>query len=255
MIELKNVTVRQKKRTVIKNACVRLPNGKTYAILSQTAGDADALLSVLAGSAKYEGSVKINGYDLRRQPTKARACLGFLPAGAPTDPSLTSVEALEEAADAHGLAYERGVRRIHEVMEATGLEGVENRLTSSLSDVDRYLLGISLAMIGNGDLLMLSDPLCNLDARGREEIAELISRLREVYTVFLSVACEDTARMADTFLLIDGEGNLIEEPSKEAVEQALASLPTPEERAASKRRAAPERDGEYELIKEDKPDA
>ena len=249
MIELKEVSVKNGKEEAARKISARLVNGRLYGIVSAQTGDGARLLGAMAGAVPYTGQIKINGYDLRKQSNKARACLGYLPEGASVYGSLTAVEALETVAAAKGIAYERAIRRIHEILELTGLEEIKNKQASSMEEVDRRLLSIAQAMMGDGDVLFLTDPLKGLTEREAEEVADVLAKLKKSRTLFVcSDAVEGLPKDVDTLLLLR-DGELIESPEAELLEplrKRRADAPS-DQRASRK----PRTDGEYEVIGED----
>ena len=249
MIELKEVSVKNGKEEAARKVSARLVNGRVYGIVSERTGDGARLLGAMAGAIPYAGQIKINGYDLRKQPKKARACLGYLPEGAPVYGSLTAVEALETVAAAKGIAYERAIRRIHEILGLTGLEEIKNKQASSMEEVDRRLLSIAQAMMGDGDVLLLTDPLKGLTEREAEEVADVLAELKKNRTLFVcSDAMEGLPENIDTVLLLR-DGELIESPDAELLEPLRKRrADSPSDQRASRK---PRTDGKYEVIGED----
>ena len=250
MIELKEMSVKDNRGTVAQNVNVKLPNGNCYGVLSQNEEDSARFLAALAGAIPYTGQIKINGFDLRKQPKKARQCIGFLPKEAPLYPSFDTVDALSFVAQSKGIPYERAMRKIHELTESAALSSIMRRVASAMDETDRRLLGILQAAMGEGDILLLTAPIEGLRAQEAEEVLDLIERLSEKYTVFVSADTLDTLPEFCDHVLLLRNGTLTQDPDRAELEALFASVEPSSNQRKSKRRA-PERDGEYELISDE----
>lgn len=249
MIELKDVYVQNRDWEAARGVSARLPNGRVYGVISSAEGDSARLLAAMAGTCSYAGQIKINGYDLSTQGKKARACLGYLPEGAPLDPSMTPVEALELAAQAKGMPYERAVKRINEILDLVGLEEIADRLAQSMSETDKRFLSLAQALIGDGDILLLTDPVKGLGKEDAEELFDVLRQVKEKRTVFISSdAMEGLPLYCDTVFLLD-HGEWIESPDKELTEP-LMKRKAPVS-GSKKAPHTPKKDGEYEVIEGD----
>lgn len=169
--------------------------------------------------------------------------------GAPLYDSLTAVEILDAIAQVNGMAYERAVRKMNDVLRLTSLDEIRDRQAASMSEADRRLLSIAQAMMGDGDILLLNDPTRDLNRLETEEIMDLIVRLKESYTVFVaSDSMEGLPLKCDSVLLLL-DGALIEAPDEALLEPLRKRRPS--SGTDKKARRKPKMDGEYEVIEED----
>lgn len=252
MIEFKGLSVKDKERVILHDASVKLPNGRIYGVLAMEAEDGARLLAAMSGAVPYEGQIKINGFDLRKQSKKARQCLGYLPSGAPLYLPFDAVETLSFVAQSKGIPYERAIRQMHELLESAGLSDVKHRLASSMEEIDRRLLAILQAAMGESDILLLSDPTADLNDRESEEVLALIETLGEKRTVFVSARTVfSLPQTCDAFLILQ-DGTLTEAQKGELADE----FRVPRDKSRTKeRKRKPERDGEYELISDGEEDA
>lgn len=251
MIELKEAEIRNGAETVLRCCSEKFLGGHVYGIFSERIEEGARVFAAMAGAAPYKGQIKINGYDVRKQPRKARLCVGYLPLGAPLDEMLTVEEVLETAARARGLSYERTARQMQELLDLTSLAEIRARTVSALSTADRRLLGIAQAAVGGGDVLFLTDPAGGLRKEEREEIFLLLDCLKVGKTVFV-VSDTETALPPVCELLFLQNGNLTEVSDRgtlAALSKTAVASPDPEKRVSNKKRA-PKRIGDYEIIEE-----
>jgi ABC-2 type transport system ATP-binding protein len=96
---------------------------------------------------------------------------------------------LEYFARAAGPAEDRRKRlgRIDEVLRLVGLEQAANKKVKAYSQGMRQRLGISMALLGEPDLLVLDEPTNGLDPQGMREVRLLLRRLADDgTTIFVS---------------------------------------------------------------------
>jgi len=93
--------------------------------------------------------------------------------------------------------------------EAVSLLGVQTLLqqrTQQLSGGERQRVAIARALLSSPRLLLLDEPLSNLDDTGKAEILPHLERLRDVSSVpiiYVSHALNEVMRLADHLVLID----------------------------------------------------
>lgn len=258
MIELKNVAKYYGGIAAVEDITVKLQNGRIYAVLGPDGAGKSTLLGLLAGALEPdEGSVKINGFDMSREPLSARQCVGYLPEDILLYGNMTPLEYLLFVAEARGLSYGRSVRRANDMLELAGLEEEKDRLISTLSLGMRRRLGVAQTAVGKNDILILDAPTAELDGPRSAEVLSLIRRLAEGKTVILSCRDPKEALGIGDHLLLISHGKLVDSRAVEDVaadleerfrllkEEAASTVP------ARRKKPAPERDGEYEIIDTD----
>jgi len=257
LIELRNVSKHYGDTPALEDISAKLQNGRIYAVLGHPGAGKSTLLRLLAGVLDADGgTVKINGFDMRRESVAAKRCIGYLPDEEFGYEDMTVTEYLVFVASARGLSYERAVRRAHDAVELGGLEQDRNRLLSAISASARCRLGIVQSILGKQDILLLDEPFADPNPRRVAEERELLRTIAQNKTVFFTTSdVSEAKKLADHVLLL-AEGKLIlslpmEEAGDTLGEQFRSYKPTAAAKAAGRRRSAPERDGEYELIDED----
>ncbi len=264
VIEVKQLTRSYGETVALQPLSRKFPNGQIYGILGADGAGKSTLLELLAGVlAPTEGSVKINGFDMRTQPLKARRCIGYVPADAPLYEDLTPIEALCYLAEVHGVSYERGLRRMQESLARTLPKETHDRPIRHLTSFQRCLFGIAQALMGEGDILLLDQPTHALGQEAEDAVFDLLSDLREKHTVFITDDRPDTLlSLCDQILVLSG-GELIFDLSAQELQtgDTLAQLrkrleedgATGKEsplltRKKKNESSAPSMDGEYEVI-------
>ncbi|MBP7410587.1 MAG: ABC transporter ATP-binding protein [Methanoculleus sp.] len=141
-----------------------------------------------------------------------------------------------------GISREEMQRRLHDVMEATGIAGLADRAPHTLSGGQKQRVAIAATLALGTEVLILDEPTAELDAEATAAIAALLRRLADEGTAVLIVEqkLDALAAVADRMVLIEGGAITHEGSPAQAVHDALtesgARRPV---LAAAPRRGAP----------------
>ena len=210
MIEVKNLTKIYGDHTAVDGLSFKINNGKIYGLLGPNGAGKSTTMNMMTGClAPTSGTVKINGFDMLDEPIRAKKCIGYLPEIPPLYGDLTPLEYLHFVADAKGVPYNRAIRQVHEAMELTHIDDMQDRLIKNLSKGCRQRVGIAQAILGNPDIIILDEPTVGLDPKQIAEIRELIRELGQMKTVIVSShILAEIQELCDHVLIIAG-GRLI----------------------------------------------
>jgi putative spermidine/putrescine transport system ATP-binding protein len=108
-----------------------------------------------------------------------------------------------------GIAKAEMDQRVREVMKIVQLEGFEKRFPSQLSGGQQQRVAIARTVVTNPRLLLMDEPLSNLDAKLREEMRTFITDLQKrlsITTVFVTHDQIEAIELADQIgVIFDGE--------------------------------------------------
>ncbi|MFJ4633679.1 ATP-binding cassette domain-containing protein [Streptomyces sp. NPDC088847] len=152
------------------------------------------------------GSALVTGIDLLGDPRSVRKRIGYVAQGNGTSPESKVVEELEIQGRLHGLSRSDVAQRIGEVLHQMDLEGLEDRLTKTLSGGQRRRLDIALGLIHLPDLLFLDEPTTGLDPQNRANLWSHVRRLRNEHgmTIFLTTHyLEEADALCDRIMIMD----------------------------------------------------
>lgn len=257
MIELRNLTKRYDGVTAVDGVSVRLGNGKIYGVIGPRGAGKSTLLALLAGALRpSEGTVRHNGFDLWGEPKRARALIGYLPAGAPLGGDLSVEGYLQFVAEVYGVPYERAVRRIQDAEELAGLLSLRGQRCAHLTLAGRVRVLLAGMLVSGAEILILDSPTVGLTASERDAIAALIGHISEGRTVFLATRDATLARELAGGILWMEAGKITEAIETERLSNEMweRMRGLPEEAACAFGLGSDdgEFDGEYEIIDEEK---
>jgi putative spermidine/putrescine transport system ATP-binding protein len=108
-----------------------------------------------------------------------------------------------------GVSKNETDRRVTEVLEVVQLGGFEKRFPSQLSGGQQQRVAIARTVVTSPRLMLMDEPLSNLDARLREEMRAFITRLQKrlgVTTLFVTHDQVEAIELADRIgVMFDGK--------------------------------------------------
>lgn len=173
MIRLHNVTRRFGRIAAVDNASFNIAPGDSVALWGGNGAGKTTLIRCVLGLLRFEGSIEVGGYDVRRHGKHARRLIGYVPQELGFYDDLGVAEAVVFFARLKGLS----VRSADEVLASVGLAGHEGKRIRELSGGMKQRLALAIAMLGDPPVLVLDEVTASLDACGREEFVSLLSRL------------------------------------------------------------------------------
>lgn len=187
MIEISHLTKRYGEHVAVDDLSMNIESGKIYGFLGPNGAGKSTTMNMITGYlAASEGTVKINGFDILKQPEQARKCVGYLPEMPPLYTDMTVGEYLKFVADLKKIQKKTKNQMIAEAMELTKITDMKNRLIRNLSKGYRQRVGFAQAVLGYPQVIILDEPTVGLDPKQMIEIRELIQNLGERHTVILS---------------------------------------------------------------------
>lgn len=156
------------------------------------------------------GEVLLDGQSLVDAPDKARPLIGYMPDRYGTYDDVTVWEFLDFFARAYGLKGEARKKRVASVMEFTGLNPLQEKLTSALSKGMKQRVALGRTLLHDPKLLILDEPADGLDPRARIELRELLRALADQGKAILisSHILTELAEICDTCAIIE-QGRLL----------------------------------------------
>lgn len=153
---------------------------------SNGAGKSTTMNIVCGVLNQTEGTVLINGIDMRKEPESAKKMIGFLPQNPPLYTDLTIDEYLFYCARLRFVEKNRINTAVKEVKERCGIAHISSRLIRNLSGGYRQRVGIAQAIIHKPKLVVMDEPTNGLDPNQLIEARKLIKEISLDHTVLLS---------------------------------------------------------------------
>ncbi|MDD3369499.1 MAG: ABC transporter ATP-binding protein [Lachnospiraceae bacterium] len=224
MIEVENLVKRYGNHMAVDHLSFKVDDGQVYGFLGPNGAGKSTTMNMMTGYlAATEGTVKINGFDILTQPEEAKKCIGYLPEIPPLYVDMTVGEYLKFVAELKKVPKAERTEQVAEVMDATQITDMKNRLIKNLSKGYRQRVGLAQAMIGKPDVIILDEPTVGLDPKQIIEIRELIAGLKKDHTVILSShILSEVSAICDQIMIIS-KGKLVACDTPEGLQNMMSA--------------------------------
>ena len=206
-LEIKDVHKSFGKNHVVRGINLTVDDGEFLCLLGPSGCGKTTLLRMIAGLAETdEGSIIINGRDMTDLPPDKRSN-GMVFQNYALFPHMTVEQNIAYGLKRHGLPKAEVKQRVQDGLEMVRLEGLGKRYPKELSGGQQQRVALARALVMNPDLLLLDEPLSNLDAKLRKEMRLEIRNIQKklnVTTIFVTHDQEEALTMADTIAIMNG---------------------------------------------------
>lgn len=210
MIEVEKLTKKYGNHVAVDNLSFRVERGMVYGFLGPNGAGKSTTMNMMTGYiAATSGTVKINGYDMLKEPEKAKKCIGYLPELPPVYQDMTVSEYLTFASELKKIPKRERKEQITQVMEQTKIADVKDRLIKNLSKGYKQRVGLAQAILGEPQVIILDEPTVGLDPKQIIEIRELIRELAKKHTVILSSHILSEVSAVCDHIMIISKGKLV----------------------------------------------
>ena len=177
-------------------------------------------IKIILGLQKMtSGTVKINGFDIKKDFTKAIEKVGSIVESPDTYTYLSGYQNLKQVANQYKHIKKD---RINEVVKLVGLEKRIKDKVSKYSLGMKQRLGIAIALLNNPNLLILDEPTNGLDPEGIHEFRELLVKLAREENMAILISSHNLAEL-ETFctrICIIQNGEIIEENALDMIKNS-----------------------------------
>lgn len=183
MISAHGLTLGYQRQVIFDQLALTLPEGEISVLVGSNGCGKSTLLKALARLlTPWAGSVRLNGHDIHRQPTREVARVLSLLPQQPVAPEGVTVRQLVSLAR-H--PYQNWFNQwsmedenlVNEALARTGMEALSDRVVDTLSGGQRQRAWIALAVAQDTPLMLLDEPTSFLDLAHQMEVLDLLRDL------------------------------------------------------------------------------
>ena len=223
MIEVSHLVKKYGNHYAVNDLSFTVEKGQIYGFLGQNGAGKSTTMNIITGYlAATSGEVKINGFDILKQPQEAKKCLGYLPEMPPLYQEMTVLEYLKFVAELKKVKKDERSKQIEDIMNETHITDMQSRLIKNLSKGYKQRVGLAQAMIGYPDIIILDEPTVGLDPKQIIEIRDLIKSLKEKHTVILSSHILSEVSAVCDHIMIISKGKLVASDSPEGLSRLMS---------------------------------
>jgi len=220
MIQVEHLTKRYGDHTAIDDLTFSAEKGHIYGFLGPNGAGKSTTMNIMTGYlSATSGTVKIDDFDITRQPEEAKRNIGYLPEIPPVYNDMTVREYLTFAADLKGVARAKRQEAVEHALKCTGTSGVSERLIKNLSKGYRQRVGLAQAIINDPEVIILDEPTVGLDPEQQREMFDYIRTLRDNHIVIISShILSDISAVCD-YIWILNKGHMIASDTPENIRE------------------------------------
>ena len=205
---------------------IDLPKGKLLGLLGPSGCGKTTTLRMIAGLLDItSGNILIDGDDISHRPPHKRD-IGLVFQNYALFPHMTVAENIAFGLDMRGVSRFEAKGRVEEALEMVRLPGYGNRKPKEMSGGQQQRVALARALVIRPRILLLDEPLSNLDAKLRDdmriEIREIQQRL-QITTVFVTHDQVEALTMCDLVGVMH-RGKLAQLGSPEDIYERPANL-------------------------------
>jgi iron(III) transport system ATP-binding protein len=234
-VELHNIELSYGTTKVLRDISLTVEPGEFFALLGPSGSGKSTLLRLIAGFNQHQaGRVLIGGRDVTGIPPWKRN-VGMVFQNYALWPHMTVAQNVAFGLEERRLAREEVKRKVAEALELVGLTGYEARRPSQISGGQQQRVALARTLAIEPQVLLLDEPLSNLDAKLRVQMRRELLRLHKrlgITTIFVTHDQDEAMTICDRIAVLD-QGvvkqvgtplELFDRPSNRFVAQFVGSV-------------------------------
>lgn len=195
VLEVDRLGVRLSGRQILEDVTFSMAAGELAGLIGANGAGKTTLLRAILGLARPSGgTVRISGENRIR----GAGLVGYVPQKVLLDPDLPlrARDVVALGLDGHRLGLRlRGARQrealVEELLDAVGAAAFADRRVGLLSGGEQQRVLIAHALVSRPRLLLLDEPLANLDLRSEHEVVRLLGRIAATQQVAVLLSAHD----------------------------------------------------------------
>ncbi|MEA3360577.1 MAG: ABC transporter ATP-binding protein [Thermodesulfobacteriota bacterium] len=228
LIEIKGLLKRFKNVVAVNHINIEVKQGEMLTLLGPSGCGKTTTLRCIAGLEKPDGGeIIIDGKSMLSegfvQPSKRG--IGMVFQNYAVWPHMKIFNNIIYGLKLQKIDKKSIQERAQQVLELVGLDGLEDRYPSQLSGGQQQRVALARALIGNPKVMLLDEPLSNLDAKLREkmrfEIKSLVRRMG-ITSVYVTHDQAEAMVISDRIAVMDS-GNIVQIGTAEDIYQKPAN--------------------------------
>jgi putative spermidine/putrescine transport system ATP-binding protein len=196
-LELQSLTKLFGDAVAVDGLSLLVEKGEFVSLLGPSGCGKTTTLQMIAGFLEPSaGAIRLGGRDLTKIKPALRG-LGIVFQSYALFPHMTAAENIAFGLQMRGVAKAEQAKRVAEALTLVGLAGLSDRYPRRMSGGQQQRVALARALVIKPDVLLLDEPLSNLDAKLREEMqVELRQIQRTVGTTTILVTHDQGEAMA-----------------------------------------------------------
>ena len=207
IIEVKNISKRFNDKLVLDNISYEVKEGEIFGFIGPNGAGKSTLINIMTSLLTPDsGTIEICGYDILREPIKAKECMGYVPQELALMEELNAYDNLEFFGALYGLKGKLLKERIAEALKVTGLEETKKQKVKKFSGGMKRRLNIAVSILHHPKVLILDEPTVGVDPQSRNHIFSFIKNICKDWgttVIYTSHYMEEIEELCKRVFIID----------------------------------------------------
>lgn len=199
-IELQSITKRYGDQSAVRDLSLSIQRGELFCLLGPSGCGKTTTLSMIAGFIHpNSGEILFDDQPMVGVPVQKRN-IGMVFQNYALFPHMSTYDNIAFGLRRRRIATAEERTRVADILRLVHLEGTEERLPRELSGGQQQRVALARALVFRPTVLLLDEPLSNLDAKLREEMRIELRKIHEeanITTIFVTHDQEEALSMAD----------------------------------------------------------
>lgn len=205
VLQLKNINKYFGKNHVIKNVNLNFEKGHFITFLGPSGCGKTTLLRMIAGFYEPdEGEILLNGKNIEKVPPYDRNTAMVFQEYA-LFPHMNVFDNVSYGLRVKKKSKDEIEKRVEQALALMQLEGMEKRFPNQMSGGQQQRVAVARALVMNPEVLLLDEPLSNLDAKLRENVRVELRQIQQkmgLSTIYVTHDQSEALSMSDAIVVL-----------------------------------------------------
>ncbi len=198
--------VYENKHTVIEDLSATIKEGEFFTLLGPSGCGKTTLLRMVAGFNSIEsGVIRFGEKEINRLPAHKRN-IGMVFQNYAVFPHMTTRENVAFGLREHHVKEPELSNRTDEILKVVQIENLADRMPANMSGGQQQRIALARAIVIRPDVLLMDEPLSNLDAKLRVEMRDVIRHIQQkagITTIYVTHDQEEALAISDRIAVMN----------------------------------------------------
>ena len=236
MIQVNNLSKSFDDIKAVKNISFNINKGEVFGFLGPNGAGKSTTINMMSTILQSdEGSILIDGINLKENPNKCKELIGVVPQEISLYDKFTAYDNLLFWGSLYSIPKKELKQRIEEILELIGLSDRKNDLIKNYSGGMKRRINIASALLHSPKVLFMDEPTVGVDPQSRNRIFEVVETLNKqgMTIIYTTHYMEEVERLCNRIAIVDsgeivaqGTQDELQKQSevKESIEIIVASI-------------------------------
>lgn len=205
-IHIENVVKKYGDLTIIPNLSVKIENGEFFTLLGPSGCGKTTLLRMIAGFNSIEGGQIKFDQNVINQISAHKRNIGMVFQNYAIFPHLTVRQNVEYGLKIRKVSQSEMKKKVDQILEVVKITDYQDRLPEKLSGGQQQRVALARAIVIHPSVLLMDEPLSNLDAKLRVEMRGAIRDIQKqvgITTVYVTHDQEEALAISDRIAVMN----------------------------------------------------